>query len=348
MFRTISRRRMCASGLAASVAALAASAGLAQGRPEHGRLTIAVGGRSAFYHLPLTIADELGYFRAEGVDVDIADFSGWMHAQQAVLAGDAEICSGSFEHIIPLQGQNLAYQAFVLQCRAPQIAMGVSSRTMPGYRGAADLRGRRIGISAPGSTTNLIAARVLARAGIFAPEVSYVAVGNATGAIAALRSGQVDAICNTDPVMTMLEQKGDVRIIADTRTLKGSQGVFGGPMPAACLYASRDFIRRNPLTCLALSNALVHSLKWLQTAGPGDMIRTVPESFMLGDRALYLASFANVREAFSVDGVVPPDGPATALRALAGFDPNVRADRVDMAQLYTNEFARKAKERFQV
>jgi NitT/TauT family transport system substrate-binding protein len=220
--------------------------------------------------------------------------------------------SGAYEHTINMQTKNQRIESFVLQGRAPQIAIGVSTKTMPRYRSVADLRGKKIGVSAPGSSTNMIANLVLARAGVKASDVSFVGVGTSAGALAALRSGQIDAMSNTDPVMTMLEQKGDVKIISDTRTLKGTQDVFGGPMPAACFYAHSEFVQRNPNTCQAMANAIVHGLKWLQTAGPSDIINTVPESYLLGDRALYLASFNKVREAIS----------------------------------YTNEFARRAKDRF--
>jgi NitT/TauT family transport system substrate-binding protein len=171
-------------------------------------------------------------------------------------------------------------------------------------------------------------------------------VGTSAGALAALRSGQIDAISNTDPVMTMLEQKGEVRIISDTRTLKGTQEVFGGPMPAACIYAQAEFIRNHPNTCQALANAIVRGLKWLQTAGPSDIIKTVPESYLLGDRALYLASFNRVREAIAVDGLLPEEGARTALKALASFEPGVKPEKIDLAKTYTNDFARRAKEKF--
>jgi NitT/TauT family transport system substrate-binding protein len=161
-----------------------------------------------------------------------------------------------------------------------------------------------------------------------------------------MRSGQVDAMCNIDPVMTMLEQKGDIKVISDTRTLKGTQDVFGGPMPAACLYLHSDFVKQNPNTCQALANAVVHGLKWLQTAGPSDIIKTVPESYLLGDRALYLASFNKVREAISLDGVMPDDGSRTALKALASFDNSIKAEKIDLGKTYTNEFARRAKDKF--
>ncbi|TFZ09011.1 ABC transporter substrate-binding protein [Ramlibacter humi] len=329
----------------AAAATLAAPA-FAQAKLEKTKLAIAVGGKAAFYYLPLTISEQLGYFKAEGLDVEISDFAGGARSLQALMGGSADVVSGAYEHTINLQAKNQFIQEFVLMGRAPQIAIGVSTKNMAGYKTLADLKGKKIGVSAPGSSTNMIANLVLARAGLKPADVSFVGVGTASGALAALRSGQIDAMSNTDPVMTMLEQKGDVKIISDTRTLKGTQEVFGGPMPAACLYTHAEFVQKNPNTCQALANAIVHGLKWLQTAGPSDIIKTVPDAYLLGDRALYLASFNKVREAISLDGVIPEEGTRTALKALASFDPAVKADKIDLAKTYTNDFARKAKERF--
>ncbi len=339
-------RRTFASGLALTAATMALPALRAQPRLEKTKIALSVGGKAAFYHLPLTISEQLGYFRAEGLDVEISDFAGGARALQAVVGGLADVCSGAFEHTINLQSRNQMFQAFVLQGRAPQIAFGVSTKNMPGYKSIADLRGKKIGVSDPGSSTNMMANLVLSRGGLKPGDVSFVDVGTAAGALIALRSGQIDAMSNTDPVMTMLEQKGDVKIISDTRTLKGTQEVFGGPMPAACLYAPAEFVQKNPNTCQALAHAIVHGLKWLQTAGPGDIIKTVPESYLLGDRALYLASFSKVRESISVDGVIPDEGVRTALKALASFDPSIKAEKIDLSKTYTNQFSRRAKERF--
>ncbi len=340
------RRRSFTLAAGAAAAILAVPALRAESKLEKTKVAIAVGGKAAFYYLPLTISEQLGFFKAEGLDVEISDFAGGARALQAVVGGSADVVSGAYEHTINLQSKNQIYQAFVLQGRAPQIAIGVSTKTMPGYKTLADLKGKKIGVSAPGSSTNMVANLVLSRAGIKAEDVSYIGVGTASGALSALRSGQIDAMSNTDPVMTMLEQKGDVRIISDTRTLKGTQEVFGGPMPAACLYASLEFIQKNPNTCQALANAIVHGLKWLQTAGPSDIIKTVPEAYLLGDRGLYLASFDKVREAIALDGILPDEGAKTALKALASFEPTVKPEKIDLARTYTNAFARRAKERF--
>jgi len=345
--KTISlTRRTFASAATLAAASVAVPALRAQGKLEKSKVSIAVGGKAAFYYLPLTISEQLGYFKAEGLDVEISDFAGGARALQALVGGSADVVSGAYEHTINMQAKNQMIQAFVLQGRAPQIAMGVSTKAVPHYRTLADLKGKRIGVSAPGSSTNMVSNLVLSRAGIKGTDVSYIGVGTSSGALAALRSGQLDAMCNTDPVMTMLEQKGDVKIISDTRTLKGTHDVFGGPMPAACFYTHAEFVRNNPNTCQALANAIVHGLKWLQTAGPSDIIKTVPESYLLGDRALYLASFNKVREAIALDGMLPEEGPRTALRALASFDPAIKADKIELGKTYTNEFARRAKEKF--
>ena len=339
-------RRAFTSAAAVAAVSLAAPALRAQGKLEKSKISIAVGGKAAFYYLPLTIAEQLGYFKAEGLEVEISDFAGGARALQSLVGGSADVVSGAYEHTINMQSKNQFIQSIVLMGRAPQIAMGVSTKALPNYRALSDLRGKKIGVSAPGSSTNMVANLVLSRAGIKASDVSYVGVGTSAGALAALRSGQIDAMSNTDPVMTMLEQKGDVKIISDTRTLKGTQEVFGGPMPAACFYTHTEFVQRNPNTCQALANAIVHSLKWLQTAGPSDIIKTVPEGYLLGDRALYLASFNKVREAIALDGIMSDEGPRTALKALTSFDPSIKAERIELAKTYTNEFARRAKDRF--
>ena len=332
------RRELLAAGLA--TAALP-TLGLAQGL-EKPKITISVGGKNLFYYLPLTIAEQLGYFKDEGLDVTIVDFAGGSKALQAVVGGSADVVSGAFEHTINMQGKGQMITAFVLQGRAPQIVFGVSTKTMPNYKSIADLKGKKIGVTAPGSSTSMMASYVLAKAGIRPSDVSFIGVGAAAGAITAVKSGQVDAIANLDPVITMLQRDKLIKVVADTRTLKDTQAVYGGPMPAAVLYTHSKFIKENPNTTQALANAMVHALRWLTKAGPSDIVKAVPESYLLGDRALYLAAWENVREAISPDGLMPEAGPATALRMLKTFEPSLADKHIDLAKTFTNAFARKA------
>lgn len=346
MNNTVFSRRTFAAVTALAAASVTVPSLWAQPRLEKVKVTIAVGGKGSFYHLPLTIAEQLGYFSAEGLDVDIVDFEGGSRALKAVTTGSADIASGAYEHTLKLQAQGQNYQSFVLQGRAPAISLGISPRTLSHYRSAADLKGMKIGVSAPGSSTNMVVDLILSRAGLRPTDVTYLEVGTAEGALNAFRSGQIDALSNVDPVMTILEQKGDIRIIADTRTLKGTIDVFGGPMPSGCLYAPFEFIQKNPNTVQALTYALAHALKWLQTAGPLDIIRTVPQSVLRGDRALYLAAFNKVREAISPDGIISDDAPRNVARVLASFDASIKLDKLELSKTFTNEFAKKAKGRF--
>ena len=346
MNNTQLKRRTFVSVTALSVLTVAAPILRAQPQLEKTRISISVGGKAVFYYLPLTIAEQLGYFDSEGLKVEVNDWGDGAHALQAVIDGSANVVSGAYEHTINLQSRGQDFQAFVMQGRAPAIALGISSKTIPNFSSVADLKGKRIGISGIGSSTHMVVKLILARAGIKEDEVNFIGVGTTVGALTAFRAGQIDALSGADPVVTILEQKGEIRIIADTRTLKGSMTVFGGTMPAGCLYAPLDFVKKNPNTVQALTNAIVHSLKWLQTAGPGDIIKTVPESYLLGDRALYLAAFNKMREAIATDGLLSAEGPRTAVRVLASFDPAIKLDKINLGKTYTNEFAKKAKERF--
>jgi NitT/TauT family transport system substrate-binding protein len=172
--------------------------------------------------------------------------------------------------------------------------------------------------------------------------VSIIGVGAGSGAVAAMRSGQIDAISNLDPVITLLQRSGDLKVVSDTRVVAESEKVFGGPMPAACLYAPQAFIDKNPATVQALANAIVRADKWIQAAGPGDIINAVPEAYLLGDRAVYIDAFLAAKGALSPDGLFPEAGAETARRALASIDPEIAKATIELKAVYTNDFARKA------
>ncbi|UCG98229.1 MAG: ABC transporter substrate-binding protein [Burkholderiales bacterium] len=345
MKRNFDRREFLAASAAASAAIAVPAVGRAQAL-EKKKVTIAVGGKNLLYYLPLTIAEQLKYFEAEGLEVEIVDFAGGSRALQAVVGGSADVVSGAFEHTLNMQFKGQPMRAFVLQGRAPQIVLAVNTKTMPNFKSVADLKGKKIGVTAPGSSTNVMANFVLAKAGLKPADVSFVGVGASSGAVAAVRAGQIDALSNLDPVITILQRAGDVRIVSDTRDPAESEKVFGGPMPAACLYAPVAFVEKNPNTAQALANAIVRADKWIQRAGPSEVIKVVPESYLLGDRAIYIDAFLKAKGALSPDGMFPEAGSATAMRALASVDEKIAAAKLDLKANYTNEFARKANQKY--
>jgi NitT/TauT family transport system substrate-binding protein len=317
---------------------------------EKRSLTIAVSNKAALTYLPLTVAEQMGFFQAEGLDLEVVEAPSLVRAQQmaSTVGGGADIVSGWVENTLALQAKGQAFTAFVLQGRAPQIMLGVYTKSMRNFKSLMELRGKKVGITAPGTPTHTIAHAALSRAGLRFSDMSFVSVGTPSGAQAALRAGQIDALCYTDPLITQLEQRGELRVVADTRTLRGTEQVCGGEMPSTCLYTPPEWLQKHPNTAQAVANAMVHALKWLQTAGVSDLMKIVPEGYFAGDRALYLAAFARMREAIALDGVIPPEGVGNTLRAMRNADPVLRLDAIDPAKCFTNVFAQSAKQRFKV
>ncbi len=335
-------RRQFISAAAAAAAVIAAPAVLAAPR----KVRIAVGGKALYYYLPISIAERLGYFKDEGIDVEIIDFQGGSKSLQAVVGGSADVVSGAFEHTISMQTRGQRMRAFVLQGRAPQVVFAVNNKTMPGYKTLSDLKGKKIGVTAPGSSSQVLANFVLARAGIKPSDVSFVGVGASSAAVAAIRSGQIDAFTNLDPVIAQLQQDNLLKIVADTRVIEESDAIFGGPMIAGCLYAPEKFIKSRPEDVQALTNAVVRADHWLATASADDIVKTVPESYFMGNKAIYIEGFLKNRPALSRDGMFPEGAPAISLKALQSVNPKMANVKVDLEATYTNEFAAKANKKY--
>lgn len=325
---------------------LTAPAVLASPRLEKTRLQVVVGGKTGLGHLPLTLADQLGFFRQEGLSLELIDAGTPARALQGMIDGGFEVCAGPYEQTLALQIRGVFHQSFVVQTRTPQVIVGVSTRNLPHLQSLSDLKGKRLGLAQGGSMDALVVQQLLERVGLRMQDMTVVEVGHPASALTALRSGVIDALSHFDPVMTLLEQKGEVKVVADTRTVKGTLDLLGGLLPSSCLYAPLEFIQKNPNTCQAMTDALVHALKWLQTAGPGDLIKSVPDPYFQGDRAVYLAAFMKTRESISPDGLMPPDALRTAARAVAQLHGGAVPDRAAAARSFTNEFARRAKARF--
>jgi NitT/TauT family transport system substrate-binding protein len=335
--------RVLVALLAAVVPGLAAAQG---GALERKDVHLAVGGKAALYYLPLTVAEQLGYFKQEGLDLKISDFAGGAQSLRAVVGGSADVVAGAYEHTINMQAQKQALIAFVQMGRLPQISVGIATAKAASYKSPKDLKGLKIGVSAPGSSTNILFNYFISRDGLKPNEVSIIGVGTGSGAIAAMKNGQIDAISNADPIMTKLELDGAIRVVADWRTVKGTEQTFGGQLPAASLYAPTKFVRENPNTVQALTNAIVRANKWLANAGATDVVKVVPESYLLGDRALYLFAYDKVKEAFSKDGTISEAGVKATLKILADYNPKIVPAEIKLADTYTNEFVKKANAKY--
>src|SRR5438128_8759394 len=219
------------------------------------------------------------------------------------------------------------------------ICLALAKSKAANYKSPKDLKDMKIGVSAPGSSTNRMVLHMLAKDGLKGDDVSIIGVGTSAGVIAAITGGQIDAVSNLDPAMAMLENMGAIVVIADTRTAEGTKAVFGSAdMPAAALYAPISFIQKNPNTVQALTNAIVRALLWLQKATPDQVLATVPPEYLLGNKDAYLASYNKVKAAFSPDGMFTEAGAQNTMKYLAAFNPAVKPAEIKLAQTFDNGY----------
>ena len=310
-------------------------------KPEKKSLVIATPNRFALPYLPLTIAQQLGYFSQMGLELEISEQQSMARAHQAVLAGQADVVCGWVEHLLAQQGKGQNLQSFVLMCRAPQVALGISSKISTGA-GLAQLKSRKVGVLALGSPTHTIAHALLSRAGLKASQMSFVSVGSAASAAAALRAGQVDALAHMDPLMTQLEQRGEIKLLADTRSPQSALQALGAELPSSCLFASPEFLQRLPGTAQATSDAIVLALRWLHQASLLDIMKLLPDTAMGDDRQAFVGSLERMREAFSIDGYMPIRAPESVLEAMRAADPALRDQAIDPSRCFSNALVQRS------
>lgn len=328
--------RHLATALALSLALPAGAA------PEDRSVTIAVGGQGVFYYLPLAVAQQRGYFRDAGLEVGIADFPGGAKSLQAVVGGSADYAAGAFEHVLNMQARGQGLEAVVLMARYPGMVLALPAGQGAQYHSAADLKGRKVGVTAPGSSTHMFLNHVLGQAGLAASDVAVIGVGAGASAVAAMRRGDIDALVHLDPVIHQLETAKAIDIVLDTRSAAGAQAVYGGTYLASCLYAKADFIADHPATTQAIVSAIVRALRWIAQATPGDIADSVPAAFHGGDRAGYVAALTTNLPILSPDGRFDDDGARRVLTALRGFEPFMREADIDLARAMTNRYVDRA------
>jgi len=323
--------------------ALAAGLGpraFAQGKPEKSKVTLGVGGKPLLYYLPLTIAERKGFFKEEGLEVEINDFGGGAKSLQALIGGSVDVVTGAYEHTIRMQAKGQDVRAITELGRFPAIVIAAKKDKAGQIKSAADFKGLKIGVTAPGSSTALTAQYAMVKAGLKPSDAAFIGVGSGASAVAAMQKGEIDVISHLDPVIAKLESDGDIAILIDTRTEAGTRSLFGGSNPAATLYSKKDFIDANPVTTQRLVNAFMKSLKWLQTAKPEDVAEAVPAEYHLGDKPLYIKAVQNSLESYSRTGVVPPEGMTSVMDMLKQLDPELKDAKVDLATTFDDRFVK--------
>lgn len=328
--------------LAAGVCLFLSGMAFAQDKPELATVRLSVGGKSGLFYLPLSVTERLGYFKEEGLDVEISDVQSGARALQSLIGGSADVGTGTFDHTIQMQAKHQPVVAVVQYGRYPGLVLAMMAGKAAQFHDPKDLKGMKIGVTAPGSATHFMAAYLMVRNGLKPDDASFIGTGLASTAVAAARRAEIDAIVTSDPMISVMQNENLVKIIYDTRTEAGNQAVYGGPYPGGVLYTTSGFIDKNPRTVQALVNAFVRGLKWIAGHSAEDIAKLMPEDYALGNMPVYIQALGASKAMYSPDGHFVPGAAETAYKVLKEFDPAVAAATIDTAKTHTDRFVAKA------
>ena len=212
------------------------------------------------------LAKQLGEYEKAGLAVELVDLKGGSDALKAVLGGSADVVSGYFDHCVNLAAKKQELTSFIVYDRYPGLVLVVSPSHNAEIKSIKDLAGKKVGVSAPGSSTDFFLKYLLKKNGVDASGVAVIGVGLGATAVAAMQQGQIDAAVMLDPSVTVLQGSyPDLRILSDTRTAKDTLDVFGGEYPGGSLYSTTAWVASHEKEAQALTNAIVNTLNWIHS-----------------------------------------------------------------------------------
>ena len=305
---------------------------------------IMVGGLDKQIYLPVMLAKDLGYYKAQGINVQLSDEPAGVDAETAMLAGQVDAVVGFYDHNIDLQSKGKSTESVAQLLQAPGEVEMVRTDEAGTIKSPADFTGKHLGVTGLGSSTNFLTEYLEAKNGVKAGSATSVAVGAGSTFVAALQHKQIDGGMTTEPTISLLQQKNLAEPLIDMRTAAGAKAALGGTYPASCLYLTTGYIRKNPEVVQKLVNVYVETLKWIQSHSAAQIADKMPADYYAGvGKDVYVKALQNEKGMYSPDGLMPSDGPSTVLKVLSAFDPTVKGHTVDLARTYTNDFVNKAR-----
>ncbi|MCX8502031.1 MAG: ABC transporter substrate-binding protein [Alphaproteobacteria bacterium] len=305
-------------------------------------IKIVVGGLEKHIYLPFKLTEQLGYFKAEGLDVQLLNEDSGVNGEDEMLAGNAQGVGGFYDHCIDLQSKGKFVMSVVQVNIAPGEVELVSSRH-PEFKSFADFKGMSLGVTGLGSSTNFLTKYLAVKAGLGLGEFSTIAVGAGDTFIAAMQNKVIEGGMTTEPTITRMLKTGEARVLVDMRTAAGTRAALGGNYPATALYMSSEWVEKHPSEVQKLANALVKTLRWINSHSSAEIADKMPVAYLVGDREGYIKALDYGRGMYSPDGVMPPDGPETVLKVLAAFSKNVQGKTIDLSKTYTTAFVKNVK-----
>ncbi len=310
--------------------------------PEKPKLKIAVGSQILNY-MPLELGVKLGNFKDEGLDVTVENFqAGGSKALQALIGGSVDGTVGFYDHTIQMQAQGKEISCVFLLNDIPGVLIGVRKALTDKVKTGADLKGLKLGITAPGSSTDTMARYYIKKSGLGPRDVNIIAVGSGAPGMVALEAGNVDALVYFDPTATLLARKNTAQPLFDARTEEGSKQAFGGAYPTACLYLQRSFIDKNPETVQRLVNAMLKTSRWIGTTPAEQLVDAIPAGYKTDNRDVNIEILKASKDLFSQTGLMDIEAAKVPLAVLSDYDPKIAAAKIDLTKTFTNAFVERA------
>ena len=306
------------------------------------KVTIMVGGYEKQIYLPAKLAESLGYFKDQGLDVTLLNEPAGVDAENEMLAGAVEGVVGFYDHCIDLQAKGKFVESVVQFSQAPGEVELVSTKH-PDIKSAADFKGKSLGVTGLGSSTNFLTQYLSVKAGLKLGEFTSVPVGAGDTFIAAMQQDKIQAGMTTEPTITRLLKTKEAQVLIDMRTMDGTKAALGGTYPAASLYMQTSWVEAHKDIAQKLANAFVKTLKFINSHSAAEIADKMPKDFYVGDKDGYVNALTAGKAMFTPDGVMPEGGPETVLAVLATFKKELQGVKVDLAKTYTTEFVKAAK-----
>ncbi|MEU1786671.1 ABC transporter substrate-binding protein [Streptomyces sparsogenes] len=312
------------------------------GDGKDGKVKIMVGGLDKVIYLPAMLTQRLGYFKDEGLDVQLLTEPAGVQAETSLVAGEVQGAVGFYDHTLDLQVKGKQVESVVQFSHAPGEVEIVSNKAAGEIASPKDFKGKKLGVTGLGSSTDFLTKYLAVNSGVKTSEFTPVAVGAGQTFIAALKQGSIQGGMTTDPTVAQIMDQKLGKILLDMRTPEGSKAALGGPYPSSSLYMNTSWVNSHKDTVQKLANAFVKTLKWMSTHTPEEIAAKMPADYAQGGKELYAQAIKSTLPMFTKDGVMPADGPATVERVLKSFNPNLKNAKVDLDKTYTTEFVKKA------
>jgi NitT/TauT family transport system substrate-binding protein len=308
------------------------------------QVTIMVGGIDKVIYLPAKLTESLGYFKAEGVSVKLLTEPAGAQAENVLISGDVDGVVGFYDHTIDLQTKGKCIQSVVQFSDVPGEAEVVATGKAGGFKSPADFKGKRLGVTSPGSSTDFLTQALAARAKLTKSDYTTVKAGAGQTFIAAIENGGIDAGMTTDPTIARLVTSKKGTVALDMRTEEGTKAALGGLYPASSLYMDCAYVSSHKAVVQKLANALVKTLHWISGHSAAEIAAKMPSQYAGGDPKLYAESINDSKGMFTADGVMDKAGAENVLAVLASFSPNVQGKKetINLGKTYTTSFAEKA------